>query len=259
MNITYISILLGLLLLAIPAYLVFTYDRLSCRKSALAVVRMLVQLSVMGGLLFLVYRCDSFWLSLLWLLLLVVAAAFMLVSRARLRSRVLFFPACAGMFCSVLAVSAYVIFAVFRPEAPLSVRWWVPVTGVLMAHVLTTNIHAVRTYFDCLRQDSQAYFTLLGNGAPRRQALAPYIARALKSLTVPAAASLSAMGLFVLPMLLSGLLLGGLKPVEAVFVFVVLVFASLLASAASLFLTIWLSDRRAFTHEGRLANVFTAD
>ena len=213
----------------------------------------------MGGALFLLYRFDSFWLSLLWLLLLVVAAAFMLVSRARLRSRVLFFPACAGMFCSVLAVSAYVILAVFRPETPLSVRWWVPVTGALMAHVLTTNIHAVRTYFDCLRQDSQAYYTLLGNGAPRRQALAPYIARALKSLTVPAAASLSAMGLFVLPMLLSGLLLGGLKPVEAVFVFVVLVFASLLASVASLFLTIWIADRRAFTHEGRLADIFTAD
>ena len=258
MSITYLSVLLGLLLLAVPAYLVFTFDRLESGKSALALVRMAVQLSIMGGLLYLIYRVDSIWLGLLWLLLLVVAAAFMMVSRARLRSRVLFLPACIGMFCSVLAVSAYVVLAVFRPAEALSVYWLVPVTGVLMAHILTTNIPAVRAYFEYLRQDSQAYFTLLGNGAPRYRALAPYFARALKSLTAPAVASLSAMGLFVLPMLLSGLLLGGFKPIEAVFVFVILVFASITASVLSLLLTLILADCRAFTPEGRLADVFTA-
>ena len=147
MSITYLSVLLGLLLLAVPAYLVFTFDRLESGKSALALVRMAVQLSIMGGLLYLIYRVDSIWLGLLWLLLLVVAAAFMMVSRARLRSRVLFLPACIGMFCSVLAVSAYVVLAVFRPAEALSVYWLVPVTGVLMAHILTTNIPAVRAHF----------------------------------------------------------------------------------------------------------------
>ena len=259
MTITYLSILLGLLLLAVPAYLVFAYDRLESKKSALAVVRMAVQLSVMGGLLYLLYYLDCVWLSLLWLLLLVVAAAFMLVSRARLRSRVLFLPACIGMFCSVLAVSAYVVLAVFRLGAASGIRWFVPVMGVLMAHVLTTNIPAVRTYFEYLRQDSQAYFTLLGNGASRYRALSPYIARALKSLMAPAVVSLSAMGLFVMPLLLSGLLLGGFKPVEAVFVFVVMVFASITASVLSLLITLLVADRRAFTAEGRLGDVFTAD
>ena len=239
MTLSYLNLLLGLLLLAIPGYLLYTYDRLTLPKAALAVVRMMVQLSVMGGLLWLLYRFNSVWLNLLWLLLLVVAAAFLMVSRTQIRSRILFLPACISMFVSVLAVSAYILFVVLRPESPMSAQWFVPVTGVLMAHVLMTNIHAVRTYFDSLRQDSQPYYTLLGNGASRLKALTPYFTRALKSMTVPAMASLSAMGLFVLPMLLSGLLMGGMPPVTAVAVFILLIIASITASVLSLALTIW--------------------
>lgn len=257
MTLSYLSIILGLLLLAIPGYMIYVYDRRLGRKVAIALLRMVVQLGLMGACLWALFKFDSVWLNLLWLAALVVAAAFLLVSRTHIRSRVLFLPACAAMFVSVLAVSAYVLFGVLRPESPLSARWIVPVTGVLMAHVLTTSIHAVRTYFDSLRQDNQPYLTLLGNGATRLQALAPYLTRALKSLTIPAMANLSVMGLFVMPMLLSGLLLGGLSPVESVLTFIVLIFASIAVSVLSTFATLWLSDRKAFTPEGRLANIFT--
>lgn len=244
MSLSYLNLLMGLLLLAIPGYLLYRYDRLTLPKAALALVRMMVQMAVMGGLLWLLYRFDSVWLNLLWLVVLVVAAAFLMVSRTKIRSRILFLPVCVSMFVSVLAVSAYILFVVLRPESPMSVHWFVPVTGVLMAHVLTTNIHAVRTYYDSLRQDSEAYYTLLGNGVTRLTALGPYFARALKSMTVPAMASLSAMGLFVLPMLLSGLLMGGVKPVTAVAVFVLLIVGSIAASVLALALTLWLSDER---------------
>ena len=259
MTISYINILSGLLLLALPAYAVFAYDRLTWQKSLVSVSRMLAQLLVMGACLWTLYRFDSLWLNLLWLLLLVMATAFLLVSRARVRSYVLFMPACVGMSVSVLFVTAYLLGIVFRPESAWNTHWFVPVTGVLMAHILTTNIPAVRTYFDSLRQDSQPYLILLGNGASRRQALAPYLTRALKSLTVPALANLSIMGLFVMPMLLSGLLLGGLSPIIAVFMLVVLTFSSLAASILSLFLILWFADRRAFTRQGQLDDIFTVD
>lgn len=257
-TISFVNVFLALLLLAVPGYMLFSYDRLSVSKAALSMVRMLVQLLVMGGLLWLLYHYDSLWLSLLWLLLLVVAAAFLMVSRTRVRSKVLFVPACVSMFVSVLAVSAYLLYGVLGVPDPWAAQWFVPVTGVLMAHVLTTNISAVRTYFDSLRQDSQPYLTMLGNGASRRQALAPYLTRALKSLTVPMIANLSVMGLFVMPMLLSGLLLGGVSPVNAVFVFVAMVFGCCTVSVLSLILILWLSDRKVFTQQGPLADIFTA-
>ena len=259
MTISYISLLLGLLLLVIPGYAIFVYDRLTWQKAVVGVARMLGQLLIMGACLWVLYRFDSLWLNLLWLLLMSMATSFLLVSRAHVRSNVLFTPACVAIFGSVLLVGAYLLGAVLRPESAWSVRWFVPVTGVLMAHVLTTNIPAVRTYFDCLRQDCQPYLAMLGNGATRRQALAPYLTRALKSLVMPAIANLSVMGLFIMPMLLSGLLLGGLSPVQAMFTFVVLILGSLAVSVLSLFLTLWLADSKAFTPQGKLGNIFTED
>lgn len=258
MTISYLSMVLGLLLLLPGGYLIYAYDRLSWKKALTAVVRLLAQMAVIGSLLWGLYSYGSPWLALLWLALLVVAAAFLMVSRCHIRSRVLFAPACVAMFVSVLVVTAYVLLVVLQPQSPLSVRWTVPVMGLLMAHVLTTNIPAVRTYFDCLHQDSQAYFTVLGNGGRRRQALAPYVARALKSITVPTMANLSVMGLLVMPMLLSGLLIGGMDAVEAVFVFVVLVLACVATSLLSLVLILILVDCRAFTPQGQLANIFSA-
>jgi putative ABC transport system permease protein len=230
--------------------MIYVYDRLTWRQTALAVVRMLVQLTAMGALLWAVYHFDRVWLCLLWLLLLVVAASFLMVSRSRLRSGILYLPVAVAMFVSVLAVSLYIVYVVFG--ASFVASWFVPVSGVLMAHVLATNIPAVSTYFDALRQDSQPYLTLLGNGTSRPKALAPYITRALRALTVPAIANLSAMGLFVLPMLLSGLLLGGMEPLRAVCTFVVLMLGCMAASVLSLGLTLWLSDRRAFNRQGQL-------
>jgi len=238
MTLTYVSALAGLLLLLIPGYLLYLYDRPTLQKIGLAVLRMVVQLSVMGACLWAVYRFDCLWLNLLWIVALVVAATFLLVSRVKMSSQALFLPVSVAMLVTVLAFSAYVLYAVLRPAQPMNARWLVPVSGVLVAHIMTTGMQGLRTFFDCLQQDSQPYNTLIGNGATRLQALAPYITRALRALTKPAIANMSAMGLFVMPMLLSGLLLGGLSVVEAVVSYVTLALAGVAASVVALLLAL---------------------
>jgi putative ABC transport system permease protein len=254
MTLSLINLLLGLLLLAVPGYLLYVYDRQMLQKAALAVVRMVVQMTAMGACLWALYRVDSPWLNLLWVVVSSLAATFLVVSRIRVRSRVLFVPVGISMLVGVMLLSAYVLLVVIRPEHALSARWVLPVTGVLTAHLLTTIIPAVRTYFDSLLQDSQPYYTLIGNGATRLQALSPYVTRALRSLFVPALANLSAMGLFVMPMLLSGLLVGGMGAVESVAVYVMLVIAGLVASVVSTLLTLWLADRKVFDRQGRVGD-----
>ena len=251
MILSYLNLLLGLLLLIVPGYMLYTYDRLAMPKAALAMAKMVVQMSVMGACLWALFRYDNVWFCLLWLVIIVVAASFLLVSRTRYRSAVLFLPVCIAMLVSVLAVSLFLIFVVLRPAASMSARWFVPISGVLTAHTLMLNIPALRTYYESLRQDGQPYLTLLGNGASRMAALAPYVTRALRSMMVPAIASLSAMGLFVMPMLLSGLLLGGLGPVDAVLIFVFLTLGCMTTCILTLGLTLILADRRSFNRQGQ--------
>jgi putative ABC transport system permease protein len=123
---------------------------------------------------------------------------------------------------------------------------------VLLAHVLTTNTRAVSAYFEALRKDTLNYYTQLGNGASRLVALAPYVRQALRSMLEPTAASMAVMGLFALPMLLAGLLMGGMTPVQATLLFVLLVVASIAASTLALVVTLWVADKRVFDKRGKL-------
>ena len=62
-----------------------------------------------------------------------------------------------------------------------------------------------------------------------------------------------------MPMLLSGMLLGGMNALEAVSVFVVLMLACIATALLSLTLTLVLADRRSFNRQGQLESVFTVD
>ena len=251
MTISILSVVLALLLLALPAYLLVRLDMPLLMKSAKAVGRMMVQMAVAAALLWLLWRVNKLWVSLLWVVLTTVAAAWLLVKRARLQQKQLFLPVCAGLLTGVLVTGGYLLL-VLRLEQPLTARWIVPIGGVLLAHVLTTNTRAVSAYFEALRKDGLNYYTQLGNGASRLVALAPYIRQALRSMMEPTTASVAVMGLFALPMLLAGLLLGGVSPVEATILFVLLVVAGITASTLALVVTLLVADKRVFDKRGEL-------
>ena len=251
MTISILSIVLALLLLALPAYLLARLDMSLLQRWTKATGRMMLQMAVAGTLLWLLWRADRLWASLLWVVATTVAAAWLLVKRARLQQKQLFVPVCAGLLTGVLVTGGYLLL-VLRLEQPLTARWIIPIGGVLLAHVLTTNTRAVSAYFEALRKDTLNYYTQLGNGASRLVALAPYVRQALRSMLEPTAASMAVMGLFALPMLLAGLLMGGMTPVQATLLFVLLVVASIAASTLALVVTLWVADKRVFDKRGEL-------
>ena len=70
MELTYLGIVLCLLLLAIPACLLFVYDEQLLARGTVAVVRMLAQVAVGGLITYFVIVRDDYRISLLWVLLL---------------------------------------------------------------------------------------------------------------------------------------------------------------------------------------------
>lgn len=251
MNISILSVILGLLLLVVPGYLLMRVDMPLLQRVAKATARMMAQSGVAGALLWGLWHVGSAWLCLLWVVVMAAVAAWLLVNRSRLPQKRMFLPAWAGMTTGVVAVGGYLLL-VLQLEQPLTARWMVPVGGLLLAHVLTTNTRAVSAYFEALRNDSLSYYTQLGNGASRLVALAPYLRQALRSMMEPTAASLAVMGLFALPMLLAGLLMGGLSPVQATLLFVLLTVAAMAASTLALVVTLWVADKQMFDKRGEL-------
>jgi putative ABC transport system permease protein len=251
---SFLRLLLGVALLAIPAYVYYLYDRQSLRGLAVSVGRMLVQMAVLGACLWAVWTVDSFWLTLLWLAIMSLVSAVVVCRRARLSQRLLPWIAI-GTFVGVLILLLYLLWVVVRPAEPLSARWVVPVAGVLIGHVMTTNIYALSVFYRRLQTNRDEYETLMGNGRSHLRALAPFFGCALQAMARPAVAYLSVTGLLAMPLLLSGELLAGLEPVGAVMLTVLLIVASLTASVLVLLFVLFLADRYTFDRRGNLLNV----
>lgn len=251
MKITILTFVIALLLLALPGYVLARLDLPLLKRSGRGVAIMVVQVAFVALLTWGLWRLASPWLCGLWLLAVTAMATWVLLNRSHLSVQRLFLPAWAGMTAAVAAAGVLTLLAV-GVDNLLAARWVVTVSAVLTAHVLATNIRGLSTYFETLRTDSTSYYAQLGNGASRPVALTPYVRQALRSMMEPTLATMAVTGLPVLPMLLSGLLMGGLSPLQATGLFLVLTAAGLAASVGTLLLTVWLADRNMFDKRGAL-------
>ena len=242
---------LALLLLALPGYVLARLDLPLLKRTGRGVVRMVAQVAAVGALTWALWKVPSPWLCLLWLLAVTMVATWVLLSRSRLSVQRLFLPTWIAMTVAV-AVSGVLALLAMGVDHLLAPRWVVTTGAVLTAHVLTTNIRGLSTYFETLRTDSTSYYAQLGNGTSRPVALTPYVRQALRSMMEPTVAAMAVTGLPVLPMLLSGLLMGGLSPLVATVLFLVLMMAGLTASVGALLLTVWLADKSVFDKRGAL-------
>ena len=251
MKITLLTAVLALLLLALPGYVLARLDLPLLKRTGRGVVRMVAQVAAVGALTWALWKVPSPWLCLFWLLAVTMVATWVLLSRSRLSVQRLFLPTWIAMTVAV-AVSGVLALLAMGVDHLLAPRWVVTTGAVLTAHVLTTNIRGLSTYFETLRTDSTSYYAQLGNGTSRPVALTPYVRQALRSMMEPTVAAMAVTGLPVLPMLLSGLLMGGLSPLVATVLFLVLMMAGLTASVGALLLTVWLADKSVFDKRGAL-------
>lgn len=250
-KITFWTVLIGLLLLALPGYVLARMDLSLLKRTGRGVARMVAQVAIVALAMWTLWKVPSPWLCALWLLVTTMVATWVLLNRSRLPQQRLFLPAWGAMVVAVAVAGALALLGVGADNL-LAPRWVVTVSAVLTAHVLTTNIRGLSTYYETLRTDSTSYYALLGNGASRPVALTPYVRQALRSMMETTVTAMVVTGLPVLPMLLSGMLMGGLSPLEAAALFLILTAAGLAASVGALLLTVWMADRTMFDKRGTL-------
>ena len=103
-----------------------------------------------------------------------------------------------------------------------------------------------------MKADEQQYEFLRGNGTDHLQAVLPFVRRALQQVFAPTAANLAVMGVYAMPLLLCGIFLAGVAPINAFVVTLQLIIGCLAASVIALAITLWLADRQLFDKFGKL-------
>ena len=232
-----IHTLLGLLLLVIPAGLLYFLERPMLKTFGIAVGRAIVQLALLCLVVWGLIRVDSPWLLLLWLLVIAAYSGWLVSKRCKQEVKQLMLPVSAGLLLGVALVSFWLLGLVF-PVRIFDAHWFVPVTALLTGHATAMMIRGLSSYLSALQADEQQYEFLRGNGLAHFKALQPFLRRSLLAIISPTMTNLSVLGLTSMPLLLVGILLGGISPLHAFLLMVGMIVGCVSASVLSLAISI---------------------
>ena len=254
-DISYVSLLVGLLLLLIPIYYIWRYETKLVKAICVGAVRMVVQMLFIGVYLRYLFEWDNPIVNLLWVCVMVYIAAETALSRTKVRRGVLMMPLIVGFIVASILVGLYFLGVVLGLNNVFDAQYFIPIMGILLGNMLTVNVIAVGTFYSTLQREQNLYYFLLGNGASQSEALIPFVRQAIAKSFSPTIANMAVMGLVSLPGTMIGQILGGSTPDVAIKYQIMIVVITMSASMLSLIIAIRLSVKRAFDGYGRMKRV----
>ena len=255
MDISILSLAIGLLLLLIPLLFLRLLRTGLVRATLIAAARMIVQLFLISIYLRYLFEWDNPWLNSLWVVIMAVIATHTVGERTRLRWRVVAMPAFLSFVISALLIGFFFLCLVLQLDHPFTARYFIPIMGILMGNMLGVNVLTLSTFYSGVQREQATYYYLLGNGATRFEAWLPFMREAVIKSFTPCIANMAVMGIVALPGTMIGQILGGSAPDVAVKYQMMIVVITMSASMLSLILALWLSTRQAFDSYGRLHEV----
>ncbi|MBR4997909.1 MAG: ABC transporter permease [Bacteroidaceae bacterium] len=255
-DISYLSLGIGLLLLLIPIYYIWHYETKLLKSICIGAVRMVIQMIFIGVYLRYLFEWNNPVVNCLWVFIMVYIAAETALTRTKVRRKILMMPLIVGFVTASVLIGAYFLGIVLQLNNVFSAQYFIPIMGILLGNMLSVNVIAVGTFYSTLQREQNLYYYLLGNGATRGEALQPFIRQAIVKAFSPAIANMAVMGLVSLPGTMIGQILGGSSPDVAIKYQIMIVVITMSASMLSLIIAICLSARQAFDGYGRMRKIF---
>jgi putative ABC transport system permease protein len=208
------ALLYGLCLL--PWGLLWLLGLRLSRDIAVSILRMSIQLALVGIYLKMLFDLNHPWLNGLWILMMLVVADLSILKRAGLKARYFALATFAAIASSILFTTAFLVILVIQPTHFYDARYIVPLAGMILGNCLQGNVIALERFYSALHKNENEYATFLMLGATRWEAVLPYFRDAIKAAINPTIAGMATMGLVSLPGMMTGQILGGSEPWLAV-------------------------------------------
>ena len=183
---------------------------------AISMVRMSVQLGLVGIYLKTLFNLNDPWLNSLWIILMLVVADVSILQRAGLKIRYFILCTFTAIAFSTLFATGYLVVLVIRPASYFDAHYIVPLAGMMLGNSLQSNVIALERFYASLRKNDSEYLTFLLLGATHWEAVRPYFRMAITAAISPTLAGMATMGLVSLPGMMTGQILGGSEPWLAV-------------------------------------------
>jgi UDP-glucose/iron transport system permease protein len=188
------------------------------RRLAVAAVRMFVQLSLVGLVLKTLFGLASPWLTGLWIIFMLLFAGREV--RARQEDRITgwwgYGIGAGAMALSAGVVAVFALSVLVRPDPWWAPQFALPLLGMILGNAMNGVSLGLNSLHRAIKREARAIEAQLMQGATRWQAARPFVKDALKTGFIPIINAMAATGIVSLPGMMSGQILSGIDPREAV-------------------------------------------
>lgn len=188
------------------------------RSLVIAAVRMTVQLLLVGLVLKALFAQQSPWLTLGVVGIMVGFAGYEIMNRQdrKLTGWWSYGIGVSTMTFAAISVTCLALTTQLKPDPWWDARYAVPILGMILGNAMTGISLGLNTLFNTVTRERWAVEAQIALGHPREVALRPFVRRALKTALMPTINSMAATGVVSLPGMMTGQILAGADPVEAV-------------------------------------------
>jgi UDP-glucose/iron transport system permease protein len=209
----------------------------------IAVLRSFLQLTAVGYVIQAIFDSDSLWLVVALLTVMVAFGTITARSRARGVPGATVPILLALSVAAVTTLGLVLLLGVFDAKP----RFLVPVGGMVIGNSMTAAAVALNRLADEVKSGARQIEATLALGATARQAVAGLVTRSLRSGMIPLIDQTKTTGVVFFPGAMVGMLLAGAKPLDAVRLQLVLLWALLGSVALAALIATSLGYRGFFT------------
>ena len=203
------------------------------RLLLLAAVRMVVQLLLVGLVLEWVFQANRWYIVVALMIVMTLIAGVTAAQRTQRKYRGLWLNTIVSIWASSWLMGAFVLFVVIRGKD----QWYqpqyaIPLLGMILGNTLNGICLGLNTLTESLATRRQEVEAQLALGATRWEAAGGPVRHAVRMGMIPIINSMMVTGIVSLPGMMTGQILSGASPMQAVKYQIVIMF--LMASATAL-------------------------
>jgi len=213
--------------------------------------RMVIQLVAIGFLLRFVFSIHQPAVTALIIILMVLIAAREAAARPerKLKHAAGFWIGLASIASATVLTALFALTTALRPHPWYDARYAIPLAGILLGNILNATSLTLDGFLGGVAREKSAIEARLCLGAGFWEAITPFIREAIRRGLVPIINQMSAAGVVTLPGIMTGQILAGLDPIEAVKYQILLMFllsggSGLAAAGAAYLLALRMTDPR---------------
>lgn len=247
-DVSYLSLFLALSLVLV-ALIISSKEKLGLTKDIIAsVLRTIVQLTVVGYLLYYIFDVDNIFLTLAMVLIIVYNASRQADKRnpnhkKRFHQSFLAIFLATGLTLTVLILSGAIQFL------PSQI---IPITGMIASNSMVAIGLCYREMNSLFRDQRQQVLEKLALGAPVKLASASIVRQSVRTAMQPTIDSAKTVGLVSLPGMMSGLIFAGVSPIFAIKYQIMVMFMLLSATSLGAVIAAYFAYRNYFNERAQL-------